>query len=128
MMMRRTTLIVFSVFCSVWVAPQAFAATADSQETQKQQKEDKAAPKQKPASAAMNGCVDEQNGLYVLLDDRTMSPIANLEADGFPREGFAKHMGHKVTVRGTSSPNGNLPTFKVRSIETISETCAPQLH
>jgi hypothetical protein len=29
--------------------------------------------------------------------------MADLEADGFPTEGFAKHMGHKVTVRGTSN-------------------------
>jgi hypothetical protein len=34
-------------------------------------------------------------------------------------------LGHKVTVRGTSSPGDPRPTFKVRSITTISETCAP---
>jgi hypothetical protein len=54
-----------------------------------------------------------------------MAVLANLEADGFPTEGFAKHLGHKVTVQGTSVPNGNRPVFKVRSIETISDTCAP---
>jgi len=73
----------------------------------------------------MTGCIDEKDGHYVLVEDRTMTPIANLEADGFPTEGFAKHLGHKVTVRGTSSSNGNLPTFKVRSIQTVSETCGP---
>jgi hypothetical protein len=51
--------------------------------------------------------------------------VADLEADGFPTEGFAKHVGHKVTVRGTSNPANTRPVFKVRSIETISETCAP---
>ncbi len=74
----------------------------------------------------MTGCVDEQDGRYVLTDDREMKPIANLEADGFPTEGFAKHMGHKVIVRGTTSSDTPLPVFKVRSIETVSETCAPQ--
>ncbi len=74
----------------------------------------------------MTGCVDEQEGNYVLLSDRTMTPIASLEADGFPRETFAKHVGHKVTVRGTSNPQGTLPLFKVKAIETVSETCAPQ--
>ena len=48
-----------------------------------------------------------------------------LEADGFPKEGFAKHMGQKVTVRGTSNSGSARPLFKVRSIETVSETCAP---
>lgn len=74
----------------------------------------------------MTGCIDENNGRYVLVDDKDLKPIADLDADGFPTEAFAKHVGHKVTVRGTSNPGSALPTFKVRSIETVSETCAPQ--
>ena len=73
----------------------------------------------------MQGCVDQQEGQYVLLNRETMALIANLEADGFPTEGFAKHMGERVTVRGTSIPGGARPVFRVRSIETISQTCAP---
>jgi hypothetical protein len=92
--------------------------------------------------SSLTGCVDEQDGRYVLVDDRTLTPIANLEADGFPVEGFAKHMGHRVTVRGTSIPAGGSkgdadrsaapehseqrPVFKVRTIETVSESCGPQ--
>jgi hypothetical protein len=75
----------------------------------------------------MTGCVDEQDGKYVLLNDRTRAPIANLEAEGFPVEGFAKHVGHKVTVPGTVSPGDNLPLFRVRTVETVTETCEPQL-
>jgi len=96
------------------------------QAEQKQDSKEKAPPPAKNAAASMTGCVDEQEGNYVLLSDRTMSPIANLEADGFPREAFAKHVGHKVTVRGTSNPQGALPLFKVKAIETVSETCTPQ--
>jgi hypothetical protein len=86
------------------------------------------APKKdaKPADTSLTGCVDEQSGRYILTDDKELTPLANLEADGFPQEGFAKHLGHKVTVRGTSSPGDPRPTFKVRSITTVSETCAPQ--
>ena len=83
--------------------------------------------KSKNSVASLTGCVDEQDGQYILVNDHTLSPIANLEADGFPTEGFAKHMGHKVTVRGTSSTDGTKPVFRVRTIETVSETCAPQL-
>jgi hypothetical protein len=79
----------------------------------------------KQKASSLTGCVDEQEGHYVMVDDRTLSPIANLEAEGFPTEGFAKHLGHKVTVRGTSNPDGARPTFKVRSIETVSESCGP---
>jgi hypothetical protein len=60
----------------------------------------------------------------VLVSNQTMAVIAHLAADGFPTEGFAKHVGHKVTVRGTSSSDGPSPLFKVRTIEMISETCA----
>jgi competence protein ComGC len=77
-------------------------------------------------TASLTGCVDEQNGGYVLIHEQTRDLIANLEADGFPTEAFAKHLGHKVTVRGTSNPSGAHPVFKVRSVETISETCGSQ--
>jgi hypothetical protein len=29
-------------------------------------------------------------------------------------------------VRGTSSSQGAMPVFKVRTIETVSDTCTPQ--
>jgi hypothetical protein len=86
------------------------------------------APAGKKAAAAqstLSGCVDEKEGHYIMVDDRNLRPVADLEADGFPTEGFAKHVGHKVTVRGTSSSGSTRPVFKVRSIETLSETCAP---
>lgn len=78
-------------------------------------------------TSSMTGCVDEQDGRYVLVDDRQREKIANLEPDGFPLEGFAKHLGHKVIVRGTSNAGDALPVFKVRTIETVSESCAPQV-
>jgi hypothetical protein len=101
-------------------------AEAGSAEPGPQQKKEEPKAKPKAEGAALTGCVDEQDGHYVLVDDQSLNPIANLEADGFETEAFAKHMGHKVTVRGTSNPAGARPTFKVRTIETVSETCAPQ--
>lgn len=80
----------------------------------------------KPAGTSLTGCVDEQEGRYVLVDDRTLSPIADLAAEGFPQEGFAKHLGHKVTVRGTSNPGGTRPLFRVRSVEAVSDVCSPE--
>jgi hypothetical protein len=81
---------------------------------------------QKTKTDSLTGCIDQQDGRYVLVNDRNLNAVALLEADGFPTEGFAKHMGHKVTVRGTSSPGGALPIFKVRGIDTVSDTCVPQ--
>ena len=77
------------------------------------------------AVASLSGCLDQKDGQYILVDDRNLNPVADLEADGFPTEGFAKHMGEKVTVRGTSTSGSARPVFKVRRIETLSETCAP---
>ena len=81
--------------------------------------------KEKEKENSLTGCVDEQDGRYILVDERELKPLADLEAVGFPTEGFAKHMGHKVIVRGTTSPGGARTLFKVRTIETVSESCAP---
>lgn len=90
-----------------------------AREPQKQQ------PKaQSPSS--LTGCVDENNGRYLLIDARDMHPIAELQAVGFPNEGFAKYLGQKVTVRGSSDPDGSRPLFRVRGIETVSDTCTPE--
>jgi hypothetical protein len=90
-----------------------------------EKKQPRAEGQDKGKSGSLTGCVDQQDGRYVLTDDRNLQPIADLEADGFPTEGFAKHVGHKVTVKGSSKPGSSRPVFKVRSIETVSQTCAP---
>ena len=77
------------------------------------------------SQATLSGCVDQQEGRYVLVDDHSLQPVADLEAEGFPTEGFAKHLGQMVTVRGTSNPGSTRPLFKVRSVETVKDTCAP---
>jgi hypothetical protein len=90
------------------------------------QKKQEPAKKKSEQGSSLTGCVDQQDGQYVLVDDKSLAAIANLVAEGFPTEGFAKHVGHKVTVRGTTDPGGARTVMKVRSIEPISETCSPQ--
>jgi hypothetical protein len=102
------------------IIPQA--AMASQAQTQAK----KVDQKKKPEGASLTGCVDQQDGQFVLVDDHDLKVVANLDAEGFPTEGFAKHVGSKVTVRGISTTGGTRPVFKVRSIETVSETCAPQ--
>ncbi len=99
-------------------------ALSSAQEPASQKKGSDSKKKAAP-QASLSGCIDQQEGRYVLIDDRTMNPVADLDADGFPTEGFAKYMGHKVTIRGISNPGSTRTAFKVRSIETISESCAP---
>src|ERR1041384_553973 len=120
MQSRLPAMIALSISVLTW-NPSGVAA----QQKQEQGKGQKKAPDSKAQRASLTGCVDQQDGQYVLIQDQTRALIANLEAEGFPTEGFAKHVGHKVTVRGTSN-GAERPTFKVRSIETVSEGCGPQ--
>jgi len=93
--------------------------------SQDQKKQTPKQDKKSGTASSMTGCVDQQDGRYVLIDEHGLNRIADLEADGFPTEGFAKHVGHKVIVRGTKAAD-DMPLFKVRTIETVSETCAPK--
>jgi len=102
-------------------APHAgLAQQKQEQSKQNEQTRDRKAPQ----ASSLTGCIDEQDGQYVLIHDRTRDLIANLEAEGFPVEGFARHLGHKVTVRGTASSNGAKgPVFKVRAVDAVSDSC-----
>jgi len=121
-MIRFIAVALLAVFSS-WSPSHAQSVDRTAQQQPKEDPKGKSDTDAKGA-ASLTGCVDEQEGQWVLVNAQTMAIIANLAADGFPTEGFAKHMGHRVTVRGTANSDGARPTFKVRSIETISETCA----
>ena len=75
------------------------------------------------AAQTLTGCIDEQKGQYVLLDDR-MVKITSLQSAGSEKEVFAKYVGRKVQVSGTTSaePKG---VFIVDKIEQISASCGP---
>jgi len=80
------------------------------------------------AKASLTGCVDEHDGQYVLTNDTNLQASARLmPAAGTAEDNFARHMGHKVTVRGTLSKDEPLPVMTVQSVETVSETCAPSV-
>jgi hypothetical protein len=123
-MFSKSALLILALCSTVWTVPPAMSVQAG----QKQPERNREAPPKaaKTETGSMTGCVDEQEGRYVLVDDRSLSPIANLEAEGFPTEGFAKHVGNKVTVRGIVNSNGPRPVVKVRSIEKITDGCKGQ--
>jgi hypothetical protein len=113
---------------SAWSVSGGIASSnAGSEQAEKQKQDQKQKQSKGAPSASLTGCVDEQDGHYVLIHDQTREKLASLVAEGFENEGFAKHVGHKVTVKGTSVPaDGAGPIFRVRTIETVNETCAPQ--
>ena len=52
------------------------------------QKKEQTGQKKAASGASLSGCIDQQEGHYVLVDDRNLSPVADLEADGFETEGL----------------------------------------
>jgi len=125
---RRFASLMLPALFFAWSIPYAGASNDDSAQANQKQTQDQKQKqsKTKDSGASLTGCIDEQNGHYVMISESTRDPIADLEAEGFETEGFAKHVGHKVTVRGTSNSGENRPIFRVRSIETVSDTCASQ--
>jgi hypothetical protein len=73
------------------------------------------------AQQSLTGCIDEQDGHYVLLDDQ-MVKITSLQSAGSDQEVFAKHLGRKVQVTGTKS-SGQESTFTVTGIERVAGSC-----
>ena len=75
-----------------------------------------------PTSTApqeLTGCVDQQNGHYVLRDVQT-SQLLNLQAPGSDQnEWFAKHVGHQVQATGTKSET----TLMVSRIVQVADMC-----
>ena len=103
------------------------AATSSPEPQQKKQERNQKQSAEKAVPTTMAGCIDQAaDGQFVLIHDQTREKIANLVAEGFPMEGFAKYVGQKVTVRGTVSKDDTGSTFRVRKVEVISEICAPQ--
>jgi len=81
--------------------------------------------KGKAKLSSMTGCVDEKPGRYVLVEDRNLKELAELQPVTFEKEGLAKYLGHKVTVRGEMSLEADRPVMKVHSVQTVSDVCAP---
>ena len=96
------------------------------QQKQAQQKKQPAKP-DSTAAASMVGCIDQgADGGFLLIDPRNREKLADLAAEGFPMEGFAKYLGKKVTVHGTSSGSGTSTSFRVRKVEVASDVCEPE--
>jgi hypothetical protein len=103
-----------------------FAASADQKPAPGGGAQKKSAPQSKGnRQQSLTGCVDEQDGNYVLLDDKMEKKLADLEAVGASNEAFfAKHLGHIVTVKGRTSSEQD-SKFRVSSVEDLAPVCAP---
>jgi hypothetical protein len=79
----------------------------------------------KSTKDSLTGCVDERDGQYVLTNDTNLQTVARLQPEaGSADDNFARHMGHKVTVRGKLSREDTPPVMTVKSVAPVSDTCA----
>ena len=81
-----------------------------------------AAQKTAPATESITGCVDQQNGQYVLLNLQ-MERVTDLRSAGVEKDVFAKFVGHKVLLKGIKSA-GAKAMFTVSGIENLADTCS----
>jgi hypothetical protein len=83
---------------------------------------DKRKERPRRAMVTVSGCLDQRGESYVLRGDRELKVKYTLKADGFSDDNFARHLGHRVEVRGAGDSG---ETFRVREIKTLSDTCEP---
>ncbi len=81
---------------------------------------------QAPKKDTLTGCVDQRGNDFVLAGDKELHQIAVLHYVGMSDDNFAREVGHKVTVEGTLSKEGDTPVMRVTKLKTISETCSPE--
>jgi hypothetical protein len=98
------------------------AASAQTPTTDQSTKSTQSANRMKrPTSSeqSVTGCVDEQNGHYVLRDAQT-SQLLNLQAPGSQDDTyFARYVGHEAQVDGSKSAD----TIKVSHIGQVADMC-----
>lgn len=85
-------------------------------------------PKRAPKGGdrvTMTGCIDQRGERYILTEDERLNKRAVLRGRAFSDDNFARYVGHRVTVQGSSSPEGEERIISVDRLDDVAETCAP---
>jgi hypothetical protein len=120
--MKSQIVLLGALLCLGSVAP----AQTKSPATGDKPKQTESANREKRPTAgnaqSFTGCVDQQDGKYVLLDEQLRRFIA-LQTPGSDADSrFAKYLGQKVQVSG-SQPAGEANTVNVEHISGIANMC-----
>jgi hypothetical protein len=67
----------------------------------------------------VTGCVDQQDGRYVLRDLQTSQLVTLRSSSGNPDEDFARFVGHQAQASGTMSSG----TLTVMHIGQVADMC-----
>ena len=85
---------------------------------------DKASKKSDPTNSKnvateVSGCLDQSGEQYVLKSETDMTVVTKLKGKGFSDDNFARYVGQKVTVHGTTKGG----VFEVVKVTKLAETC-----
>lgn len=113
--MKFQILLLGAFFCLGVTAP---AQTA-SQNPKNTQSANRVKQPVSGAAQSVTGCVDEQNGHYVLRDVQTSQLIALQPTGTDSNDSFARFVGHQAEASGTMSAG----TLKVAHIGQVADMC-----
>ena len=114
--MKFQIVLLGAILCLGASAQQAQTGSQETKSTQSANRMKRAVP---AVGQSLTGCVDEQNGHYVLRDAQT-SQLINLQPTGADDDtAFARFVGHQVQVSGAKSSD----TLKVSHIGQIADMC-----
>ena len=114
-------ILALGVFLCLGAAAQGQTTGQTANPSQNQKSTQSANRMRRPAVTgehAMTGCVDQQNGQYVLRNAKT-DELINLQAPGNPDDYFARFVGHEVQVSGTEASG----TLKITQIGQVADMC-----
>ena len=73
----------------------------------------------KNVGTELTGCLDQTRERYVIKSETDMTVVTELKGKGFSDDNFARYLGQKVTVHGTSKGD----VFEVVKVTKLAETC-----
>ena len=76
------------------------------------------------SNQSVTGCLDQQGEAYVLRDLKDAAKVAVLRGKAFKDDNFAKYVGHKVTVHGDVTKEGETTIVHVTKIEDQGAGCS----
>jgi hypothetical protein len=104
------------VFCLGALAQGQTATQTETKSTQSANRMKKATP---TAQQSLTGCVDQQNGHYVMRDTQTSQVVGLQSPSGDDDTWFARYVGHQVQADGAKSSD----SMKVTQIHQVADMC-----
>ena len=120
--MKLTVVLLGALLCLGAEAPAQTKSQDAKQATKSTQSANRMKRTTANSSGSFVGCVDEQDGKYVLLDEQMRRYITLQPAGTDADSAFARFVGHKVQVSG-AQPAGEANTVKVEHIGAVASMC-----